>query len=212
MVNFAVHGTALNARNLELSADLPGGIERELQDQLHAPVLFINGAEGDVSPAEGGEQGIENLSRSFARQAMQAVPKARPIQLGWSVRTSTLQLGDPAVTLGACLPENWHRLIGNWIVLGLGDSVPHNITVSYIQLGDLRMFVWPGEPTTTLGFDLKRAAPSAWVLGLTNGYQGYFTSPGEFAEGHYEACSALYGATSGERVVKALTDLSQNLD
>jgi hypothetical protein len=210
MVNFAVHGTALNARNLELSADLPGAIERELQGQLRAPVLFINGAEGDVSPAEGGFQGIGKLSSSFAQQAMQAIAKAKPIRPSWSVRTSTLELGDPAVTIGACLPASWHRRIGNWIVLGLGDSVPHSITLSYLQLGDLRMLAWPGEPTTTLGFDLKRAAPGAWVLGLTNGYQGYFTSPGEFAEGRYEACSSLYGPQSGERVVRGFSELIQN--
>ena len=209
LVNFAVHGTALNARNLELSADLPGAIERELQEQLHAPVLFINGAEGDVSPAEGGFHGIENLSRSFAQQAMQAIAKAKPVQPIWSARTSTVELGDPAVTIGACLSASWHRHIGDWIVLGLGDSVPHKITISYLQLGDVRMLAWPGEPTTTLGFDLKRAAAGAWVLGLTNGYQGYFTSPGEFAEGRYEACSSLYGPQAGERVVKAFSDLVQ---
>jgi hypothetical protein len=209
MVNFAVHGTALNAHNLELSADLPGGIERALQEQLHAPVLFINGAEGDVSPAEGGMQGIEKLSRSFAQQAMIALPQARPIAPSWTMQSSTVELGDPAVTLGACLPESVHRHIGNWIVLGLGESVPHAITLSYLRLGQLRMLAWPGEPTTTLGFDLKRAAPGAWVLGLTNGYQGYFTSLGEFAEGRYEACSSLYGAQSGERIVNAFTDLVQ---
>jgi hypothetical protein len=207
IVNFAVHGTALNAHNLELSADVPGGIERALQEELHAPVLFINGAEGDVSPAEGGFGGIERLSRSFAQQAMQAISQAKPVDPTWSVRSSTLQLGDPAVTLGACMPESVHRHIGDWIVLGLGDSVPHSITISLLRLGDLRMLAWPGEPTTTLGFGLKRAAPGAWVLGLTNGYQGYFTSPAEFAEGHYEACSSLYGSESGERVVKAFSDL-----
>jgi neutral ceramidase len=209
MVNFAIHGTALNAHNLELSADVPGGIERALQEQLHAPVMFINGAEGDVSPAEGGFGGIERISRSFAQQAMQALPQANPVEPTWSVRSSTIQLGDPAVILGACLPQSWHKHIGDWIVLGLGDSVPHSITVTSLQLGELRMLAWPGEPTTTLGFDLKQAAPNAWVLGLTNGYQGYFTSPGEFAEGRYEACSSLYGKQAGERVVEAFADLIQ---
>ena len=207
MVNFAVHGTALNARNLELSADLPGGIERALQEQLHAPVLFINGAEGDVSPSAGGAEGVEKLARSFAQQAIAALPQAKSIKANWSVHSSSLELGDPAVTIGACLPESWHRLIGNWIVLGLGESVPRSITVSYLHLGELRMLAWPGEPTTSLGFDLKRAAPGAWVLGLTNGYQGYFTSPGEFAEGRYEGCSSLYGPQSGARVVQGLVQL-----
>ena len=209
MVNFAVHGTALNAHNLELSADVPGGIERALEQQLHAPVLFINGAEGDVSPAEGGYEGIANLSQSFGQQASHVLANAKPMEATWSARSSTIQLGDPAVTIGACLSQSWHKRIGDWIVLGLGDSVPHSITLTYLQLGAVRMLAWTGEPTTTLGFDLKRAAPNAWILGLTNGYQGYFTSPGEFAEGHYEACSSLYGKQAGERVVKGFAEMMQ---
>jgi hypothetical protein len=137
------------------------------------------------------------------------LPQAKPVQASWSVQSSTLELGDPAVTIGACMSQAWHRRIGDWIVLGLGESVPSKITLSTIRIGELRMFAWPGEPTTTLGFDLKRAAPGAWVLGLTNGYQGYFTSPGEFAEGRYEACSSLYGARSGERIVQAFSKLAK---
>ena len=100
-MNFVVHGTALNAHNLELSADVPGGIERALEQQLHAPVLFINGAEGDVSPAEGGYEGIANLSHSFGKQASHVLANAKPMEATWSVRSSTIQLGDPAVTVGA---------------------------------------------------------------------------------------------------------------
>src|SRR4051812_16704299 len=116
IVNFAIHGTALDAHNLELSADVPGGIERALQEQLHAPAMFINAAEGDVSPAEGGFGGIEKISRSFVEQAMQALPQAKPVEPTWSVRSSTILLGDPAVTIGACLPQGWHKRIGDWIV------------------------------------------------------------------------------------------------
>ena len=145
--------------------------------------------------------------RSFAQQTIKALEQAKRVEPVWTIHSSTVALGDPAVTVGACLPESVHRHIGDWIVLGLGESVPRTITISSLQLGEIRMLAWPGEPTTTLGFDLKRAAPNAWVLGLTNGYQGYFTSPGEFEQGHYEACSSLYGKQAGERVVDAFVDL-----
>ena len=74
------------------------------------------------------------------------------------MRSSTIQLGDPAVTLGSCLPQSWHKHIGDLDRARVRRQRPHSITVTYLQLGDVRMLAWPGEPTTTLGFDLKRCA------------------------------------------------------
>src|SRR5438067_2521567 len=124
MVNFAVHGTALNARNLELSADLPGGIERELQEQLHAPVLFINGAEGDVSPSAGGAEGVEKLARSFAQQAIAALPQAKSIKANWSVHRSSLELGNSAVTLVSWPEPGFHVIC---LADPHGNELPHPV-------------------------------------------------------------------------------------
>ncbi len=77
------------------------------------------------------------------------------------------------------------------------------------------MMLWPGEPTTSLGFSLKNAGmqlrANVWIMGLTNGYQGYFVTPEEFAEGRYEACSDLYGAQAGETIVQAFQKMMATL-
>lgn len=50
IVNYACHPTVLDATNRELSADYVGGLRRRLTEVLGAvPVLFLNGASGDLS-------------------------------------------------------------------------------------------------------------------------------------------------------------------
>jgi neutral ceramidase len=191
MVNLAIHGTAMQADNLRFSADVPGGIERALQDRLGAPVLFVNGAVGDVSPRLPGVAGIEFIGRSFAEQAMAALPAARTIDADWSVQTRIVRLATPRALLRPLLPRE--------------------VSISLIRLGDMVLFAWPGEPTTILGVALKEAAreaaAQAWVLGLTNGYGGYFVAKDEYRARGYDQYAAFYGPDAGTVLIEEFRSL-----
>ncbi len=68
VVNFATHPTILGADNMELSAEWPGVLQRELEDRFPgATALFFNGALGDQSPAGAeGKNDFEKI-RDFGR-------------------------------------------------------------------------------------------------------------------------------------------------
>jgi len=55
--NYAIHGTALGRENLLLSGDLMADASARLERALGVPALFVNGAEGDVSPRPRGWPG-----------------------------------------------------------------------------------------------------------------------------------------------------------
>ena len=50
VVNYAMHGTVMNGQNLKVSGDAPGVVAAYLEEQLGAPVLYINGAAGNIAP------------------------------------------------------------------------------------------------------------------------------------------------------------------
>lgn len=84
------------------------------------------------------------------------------------------------------------------------------------MIGDMNngmvMMTWPGEATTSLGFELKDTArrlgfPNPWFLGLTNDYMAYFTNKSEFKEGTYEACSSLYNYRGSRRIIERHTEM-----
>jgi hypothetical protein len=78
--------------------------------------------------------------------------------------------------------------------------------LTLIRLGGVLMMTWPGEASTSLGFELNSIAERYgyrrnWVLGLTNDYLSYFTTEHEFLEAAYDSCSSLYTDRGGSRIV-----------
>ena len=79
VVNYAVHPTVHGPSNLQLSADVAGAIERALSARLGgSPVLFINGAEGDVGP-RGSGAGSERCQQLGTALADVVVPALQQV-------------------------------------------------------------------------------------------------------------------------------------
>lgn len=217
MVNFAVHGTWLDEDNLKFSSDVPGAIERSLSELLqeqngyvrtlsNSDFIFINGAEGDVSPQlEYQELGVE-----FAKQTKENWGNIKPLLTdGWTVKQQEIDLGSPRINLSKCVEKNW---IPKKLNIGVKKFISPKTLISQVRFGDIWFLTWPGEPTTELGLMLMSAAKEAgaqeaWVLGLTNDHLSYFVSEKEFEKGGYEACSNFFGATGGNKVIEAHKNL-----
>ncbi len=105
-VFYAVHPTVLGDDNLLWSADLTGGIERALEASVGSPVLFVNGAEGDVGPrtprVDDPFERIDLLGAAFAELVAPVATGALPTShlLRVSAAEKTVDLGPPATLLG----------------------------------------------------------------------------------------------------------------
>lgn len=99
LVNYAVHPTVLGPDNLHYSADLTGGVERALTARLDGtPVLFVNGAEGDIGPgrieAKGGLKRVRELGEAFSDLVEGAVGKLETSPtLSIGTATGTKEMG-----------------------------------------------------------------------------------------------------------------------
>jgi hypothetical protein len=212
MVNFAVHGTWFGENNLKFSSDVPGAIEQNLSEFLKeengyvlSPVVpdfvFINGAEGDVSPAKE----YQELGRLFAEQAKQNWNSLRLLEAqNIAVTQKEIDLGLPMINISKCTENKW---LPKKLRIGVKRFISPKTLISQVHLGDLVFLTWPGEPTTELGLRLMDAAKEdgfedAWVLGLTNDHLSYFVTEHEYEKGGYEACSNFFGASGGSKVIE----------
>ncbi len=50
IANYPMHGTVLGSKSLEISGDAPGIVSEYVEKEIGAPVLFINGAAGNLAP------------------------------------------------------------------------------------------------------------------------------------------------------------------
>lgn len=216
VVNFAVHGTSLGKSNLSFSADLPGAIERAMESEIASTlpstrkpmVMFINGAEGDVTPTFKNESGMVEGGKTFALQvtpsfhASQAIPNAR-----WKLRKQTVALGSARVNLAGCAGQGWLGDLLTPFKLNIGALMPSRTEIFTAELGPLYFMSLPGEPTTDIGLHLKKLArdngwPSPWIVGLTNQHLAYFLTPDEYSKPGYQSCACLY-PNAGTRLIAA---------
>ncbi|MHB8375964.1 MAG: neutral/alkaline non-lysosomal ceramidase N-terminal domain-containing protein [Dehalococcoidia bacterium] len=109
IVNFACHATVLFSTNMAISADYPGYAVRTVQEILGgAPVVFLNGACGDVNPAWI-EQRYDEAARVgsiVGAEAARRLQELRPLgarQKVWNIRWD--ELTDKAVTSGELIAE-----------------------------------------------------------------------------------------------------------
>ena len=220
MINFAVHGTAHGPTNLMFSADVPGAIEKSMQDLLNeknglvrlqqeAKFLFINGAEGDVAP----RGNYIDLGKSFATQAGNNWEKMKVLHPEWQVIQKEVDLGKPKIALSKCVEQKW---IPKNINVGIKRWISSKTIIGQVHFQDLWFLTWPGEATTELGIKLREdakmnGAEDTWVLGLSNDHLAYFVTPEEFETGGYEACTNFFGAQGGIKILEAHKKLSQDL-
>jgi hypothetical protein len=224
MVNLAIHATALGDDNKKLSGDIPGEIERKFGEVLQdstmpdpVPVLFINGAEGDVKPSYGNDGGVVYIGAAFAAQAGAALPTAAPVTpASWEVRTTAapVDIKTPFYYFAA---RSAFIKLWPWNRFGMsaGHWMPYRVRIWSIRLGGLRMMTWPGEPTTSIGLALRKraiesGAKHAWVLGLTNGHAAYFANCSDYFDfDDYSAAGSLYGPHGGNKLLNEHTCLLQ---
>jgi neutral ceramidase len=192
VANFSAHGTILPDRARLLSADWPGAFQRTLEARAGCPVLYLNGAEGDVAPRAPGGNGdfgrAEAMGVAVAERAASLLPGIEKRAVRGTIRYVERGVDLPSPTL---------------------PSHPTRSVLGLLELGGTRMFCVPGEPCAALGLDLKKRFPGAWVVGLANDHLGYFLTEEEYRKGGYERMMSFYGPTMGPWLVDGLSKLGE---
>jgi neutral/alkaline ceramidase-like enzyme len=204
--NYAIHGTTLGPRNLLLSGDVMGEASARLEQALGVPVLFVNGAVGDVSPAHHGERAVAEVGAELAAVAQDAWAAATPVprpRLAVGLVTATLPA--PRLPLRNCL-RGWAP---RWLTLPLGAIFPRETTLTAVAVGDTGWVTFPGEPQTSLGRAIKEAAAvrHPLVAGLSNDYLGYFVGAADYDRPTYLSCATIYGPETGGCLAGAAAEL-----
>ncbi|ELZ12266.1 hypothetical protein C479_05643 [Halovivax asiaticus JCM 14624] len=94
------------------------------------------------------------------------------------------------------------------------------VEIQALRLGDRLLVTVPGEPTTEMGRRMAEAAAEAapddvtdvTVVGIANGYNGYFTTPEEYDQQHYEGGHTVFGKYASVLIGEHQRDLAAAFD
>jgi hypothetical protein len=147
IVNFACHATVLFSTNMAISADYPGYAARTIHGIIgDVPVIFLNGACGDVNPAwiEQRHGEAARVGSIVGAEAARRLQELRPLgaqQKVWNIRWD--ELTDKPVTSGELIAEPRIRVASRAVAMPLRaldppDVYDHRIADLQAQLGDAR--------------------------------------------------------------------------
>ncbi|NUM54295.1 MAG: neutral/alkaline non-lysosomal ceramidase N-terminal domain-containing protein [Candidatus Hydrogenedentes bacterium] len=214
LVNWTAHPTFSGPQTMEVTADWPGYLQREIEGFLPgATCLYSNGAEGDISTA--GAQGpsefarMEDYGRKLAVKALDLVSTIETTpNPAFDFSMTTLRLPEhvvPAALKDAAGPE--YGLTPENLPALLEAISPKSSYLGVLRVGDLLAVSIPGEMASSLGIEIKDALRGAGakypvIAGLANEWISYMLPPDEYYKGGYEPGVSFYGETLGPTVVK----------
>jgi hypothetical protein len=196
---------------MQLSADYPGVIVREIERQLPGTMgFFFAGAGGDQAPVKTAEgfECAEQLGVPLAQQATALLRQAQPVSSpAVHAQQERVPLPPARVRLGSrfTLP----RWLGK-------QFVDDDATLSLLVVGKTLFLGVPCDLSAGLGHELKVAARSRgfepMVVGFASDYIGYCLPEAQYASQTYESSLAFNGPKTGELVVERLVEMLDRLE
>jgi len=189
VANYAIHGTVLGGRNRLISGDVPGIVAEYVERKFGAPMLFINGAEGNVAP-------VYSVRADFASSHMdefKALLGDKILAAGNSIQHTT---GDVTLSLGRTVIETARREGLGWPdslmdyarVSADGTKLVRVPVRSLVIDHDTVIWAAPLELFSEISMNIRKASPflHTFYFGLTNGSLLYLPTRQAFSEGGYE--------------------------
>jgi len=190
IANYSMHGTALGPQNLLISGDAPGIVAAYVEEKLGAPMLYINGAAGNMAPiytvqpnfgaAHISEFNVLLGDKILAGNASMA--KATP-----QVR---LRPGQSIVETPRRKGFGWDDGLRNYLLADKGETGAIRFPVRFLIIND-ELAIWsaPVELFCEISMDIRNRSPFRYTFyfGYANGSLGYLPTRRAFAEGGYEA-------------------------
>lgn len=192
IANFPIHGTFFMQDNLYISGDVPGLISRYVQEKLGAPVLFINGAAGNLAPNT-----LLQVGKSVPKDTSMVVFKRALGDKIVEVYKSIIQLTPSMRISSGSLPiESLRKKSLTWIpelkAYEKKNTKGEDVVIlpaRFLKFNQsLAIWSLPGELFCEISNEIRKNSPfkNTFFYGYTNGWLGYIPTATEYALGGYE--------------------------
>jgi neutral ceramidase len=189
IANYAMHGTVLNGQFLQISGDAPGIVAAYVEQKLGAPMLYINGAAGDLAPI----YSVYPDPRSGHLTQFNVL-------LGDRILAANQRLPAATATVKLAAYEHWiespRKPSLSWTPelprYQRGNLV--RLPIRLLTINDTAIWSAPVELFCAIALEVRRQSPfpQTFYFGYTNGWIGYLPTKAGFAEGGYEPATSVF--------------------
>jgi hypothetical protein len=214
IANYAMHGTAMSGKNLEISGDAPGVTAAYVEEKLGAPVLYMNSAAGNLAPIY-----------SVYPDAKSAHLSEFQVLLGDHILQAVQQMGagTPDVALAASekwietprKPDlDWPEELGSYTAKRADGAPLVRLPVRFLRLNDTVLWSAPVEMFCEISMRVRNSSPfpHTFYFGYANGWIGYLPTRRGFEEGGYEPKTSVFTGQAEQDVGDAVIGHLQSME
>lgn len=203
IVNYAIHGTVLGPQNTLISGDAPGVVAQYVEEKLGVPVLFINGAAGNLAPI----YSVYPNARAGHLGEFRVLLGDRIISANRKIisHTSDVKLKTGKITVETPRKSGlaWPDELQAYTKTTKEGRNYVRLPVRFLQIND-NIGIWsaPIELFCEVSNEVRDRSPLEYTFyyGYTNGWLGYLPTAEQFPYGGYEVerVSPFTGEAAGD--------------
>jgi hypothetical protein len=187
IANYAMHGTALGGRFVEVSGDGPGVVASYVEEKLGAPMLYVNGAAGNIAPIYTVQNDVRSAHLGEFRVLLgdKILAANRGLTSG---APATLSLAERWVETPRKSGLGWSADLSSYASKSAGGADLVRIPIRFLRINDTVLWASPVELFCEIAIRVRNESPfrHTFFIGYTNGWLGYLPTAAAFREGGYE--------------------------
>ena len=207
IANYAVHGTVLGPKNTQITGDAPGVVAEYVEQKLGAPMLYINGAAGNIAPIYTVYPDFESGHLSQFRVLLGDRILEANSRLGPTTSRVELSLEEKIVETPLKPGLAWAPDLGDYLHTSSTGTTMVRIPVRFLRINnDIVVWAAPLELFCEIAMNVRDHSPFPFTFyfGYANGWLGYLPTKDEFAHGGYEPGVSPYTDAAGENLMHAV--------
>ena len=189
IANYSMHGTALGQENTLIAGDAPGTVAAYVEQKIGAPMLFINGAAGNLAPI----YTVQPSFNAFHITEFDVLLGDRILAANNSLAKATSQVrlraSESVVETPRRAGLGWDQSLGNYLHAATGEAGAIRMPVRFLFINDdVALWSAPVELFCEISINVRDHSPypHTFYFGYANGWLGYLPTRQAFAEGGYD--------------------------
>lgn len=213
--NYPIHGTVLSISDLRISGDVPGVVSNYVEEKIGAPLLFINGAEGNIAPrfsvsinnSGNKEKFLNQFKRILGDKILEANDNIISTTENVSFSTQQIIVETP---LKEGLDINaWPEDMDSYLRVNAAGEGIIKMPVNFLMINkDIAIWSAPLELFCEISNEIRAHSPYPYTFyyGLANGTLGYLPTEAEFKLGGYEPGVSPFSIKAGSHLIRDVSN------
>jgi hypothetical protein len=206
IANYAMHGTAMSGANLLVSGDAPGTVSAYVEQKIGAPVLYVNGAAGNMAPI----YSVYPDPRSAHLTQFNVLLGDRILA---ALNTMGAQTTDVSLSASEKIIESrrkdgleWPSELAEFSRTEVDGTDVVRLPVRFLKINHTLVWSAPVELFCEIAIAVRNQSPfeHTFYFGYTNGWFGYLPTSKAFSEGGYEPKTSVFTAAAEQDLLKGV--------